>query len=206
MVLARAGECETLLHQMREEHRGELVSHYENGDTDPLPFRLACFGDYGGEGEVCWDVARGSDAAVLVLCTFTEGDWWRSITAKAEPIFADTRGFGVGEAHVIYRVTHRDVLKQLWSHASRDDNIATVCVPDNVSPQQIMGMATAYSAASLLSFATHYGWIYTQRYGGGANEHYAQFATRDSRLALAAYLYAHDRAAKDSGWWELGML
>jgi hypothetical protein len=205
IVLARAGECLPFLKQMKIAHRGVLVGEYDNADTDQLSFRLAAFGDYDSEAEVCWDVARGDDDGVLVLCEFDDGDWWRPITALAQPVHAEVGDMNT--VRVVYRVTDRDVLRGLWSRTSYDDGIARICAPGYVNAKQLIVMdGGRESDRSMLAFAKRHGWIYMQRYGGGSDEHYAVFAARKPELATSAYRYAETRAISDGGWWVSGML
>lgn len=204
IVLARAGECSPFLAKMKNDHRSMLVGEYENMNTEPLPFRLATFGDYGGEADVCWDVARGDDDGVLVLCEFYEGDWWRPVTALAQPVHAEVGDMNI--ARIVYRVTSREVLRGLWSRTSYGDGIARICAPAYMGAKQLIEMDHVRgSNRSMLEFAARHGWIYMQRYGGGSDEHAAVFAARTPDLTARVYRYAEARTISDEGWWVSGM-
>jgi hypothetical protein len=210
LVVAHAGQFRPFLDDLAGRHASNLVSRYHDGDTDVLPFRVANFGDYGGESEVCWKFARGDCSSVLVLCDFTEdpGEWWRPVTAFAEPlrVRAKHHGSHYYGLQVVYRVHSEQVLTQLWSRTSHNDAIAYACAPEGADLDELLATATDFDDSSLIDFARHNSWIYKQRYGGGAGEHYARFACGDPQLLERVYRHAAQRARSDSGWWLIGML
>lgn len=210
LVLAHAGKFMRFLDDLAQRQAAHLISRYADADTQTLPFRLASFGDYGGESEVCWKVARGDAAGVLVLCDFSgEGHWWRPFTALATPLQVRTSPAYAGHynVQVIYRVDSERVLSQLWSRTSHNDGIAYVCAPEDADLEPLWAVFDDHVGESrLMDFAQRYGWVYRQRYGGGADEHYARFAAKDPHLLERVYRHAAARAGSDSGWWLAGML
>lgn len=209
LVIAEAGAFTTFLDDLARRHSRSLISRYFDASTDALPFCLARFGDYGGESEVCWKIAQGSSSGLLVVCNFSDGtDWWRPYTALATPLRVRTKAH-FGEhctADVIYRVDSELVLSQLWSHTSRNDGIAYMCAPEGANMDSMLAAFDNGSDSRLIEFAGDEGWVYMQRYGGGADEHYARFASNDPQLLESVYGHAEERAARDSGWWLSGMV
>ncbi|HJU37929.1 MAG TPA: hypothetical protein VJ724_00040 [Tahibacter sp.] len=206
MVVARSGEHDALLARLREMYASYLVTDYRNIAAPSTDFRGAVFQDYGAEAQVCWELAGKHDGAVLVLCVFGgySGNWWRPATAKAEPLICrrDTENGGTPVVRAVYRVASAQALAALWSHASENDGIARVCAPVTMSPADLydLPMLVHGCETKMLAAAEIYGWIYTQVYGGGADEHSALFAARDPALAERAYAYAAERAQSDEGW------
>lgn len=195
----------------------KLIRTYRNADTNS-PFNVAFFGDYDGEADVCWHVARGSDPAVRVLCEFSEyGDWWRPTTARAKPIHCEAtrhcsglNDFVVSNdavVHVVYEVDSFEMLRALWSRTSYDDRAAVVCASVSVDVNTLIQSRAIWPHGRELSLLrSNDDWIYTQRYGGGAGEHYAIFAAVQPQLAERAYRYAADRNRSGKGqWWLAGM-
>jgi hypothetical protein len=211
VVLARAGQFRDFLCTIRGSQAQHFLTEYLDADTSSSPFLQARFADYGGEADVCWQLARGNAPAVLVLCEFaSHGDWWRPVTARAEPVAAALkRGYKDHyDARVVYRVDSAEVLWNLWSRTSYDDGIAFLCAPETADPQRLMGdfVPGCHSDRAMVLFAQECGWVYAQRYGGGADEHFAQFSAKDPDLVARVYDYAQDRALRDSGWWLAGMI
>lgn len=211
IVVARSGLHTDLLRRLQERHAAQLIACYADATSPCGDFHLAGFGDHDAEGDICWDFARGTDTSVLVLCEFAEyGDWWRPVTAMAEPLLCRHMGNPRGNwsAEVVYRVRSRDVLHGLWSRTSHDDAIARYCAPGNVAAEALLDAAIPQrnEARALVGFARDHGWIYTQRYGGGAGEHYALFAAGDPQLTRRVYEHAVRRADVDDGWWAAGVI
>jgi len=211
MIVARAGEHGELLDALAALYRDVIISDYRAAIAPCGSFRLANFGDYEAEAEVCWQLARGEADSVLVLCEFGSfGEWWRPATAQATSLCVSTGVDYQGQtscASVVYRVSSAQVLSELWSRTSYDDGIARLCAPATADAEQILALADSllWSDRALIQFAQRQGWVYIQRFGGGADEHYAKFAAADPALTARVYEHAQERAKNDSGWWLFGV-
>lgn len=203
-VVARARVHRKLIEQIRSQHQQCVHSWYFNVEPESIFLRRCEFADYAAEGSVCWDVAKGNADSVLVLCDFSSyGGWWRPITAMAAPLL--TRivqpSAGLASVQVVYRVRCREVLVGLWSRTSHDDGIARICASDDGDPAALFTLTDARQGDRLFFFVEQRAWVYEQKYGGGADEHYAQFAAHSAVLNQAVFKYALERAAKDPSWW-----
>lgn len=210
MLVARAGEHRDLLRRLRAKFSDDFVVEYRDVAAPSTDFRGANFLDYGSEARVCWDLASESDGAVLVLCVFGwhSGNWWRPATADAKPLICrrGTENAGTPVVRAVYRVTSGQTLSTMWSHASENDGIARVCVPATMPPEILydLPMLLCGCEPELLAVAEAYGWIYTQIYGGGADEHTAMFAARDPALVARVYARVAEHALSDEGWCLMG--
>ncbi|MDC8013881.1 hypothetical protein [Tahibacter soli] len=206
MVVARAGMHSEWLGRLRESHADHVHCDYRDIGSIDGDFRMACFGDYGAEGSVCWEFAGKHDGAVLVYCEFYaySGDWWRPHTAEAQILRCGVENVcGETALRAIYRVTSARVLANLWRRTSHDDAIARACFPDTTPLDAIwkFGRLGAGAEMRTATFAARHGWVYTQVYGGGSDEHYAVFVAREAGLASRVYAYAATRSRDDEGWW-----
>ena len=210
LVVARAGEHRDLLQRLRTMFASDFVAEYRDIATPSTGLRGASFLDRGSEAQVCWELASKHDGAVLVLCVFGwySGNWWRPATTDAEPLICrrDTENGGTPVVRVVYRVTSAQTLAALWSHSSENDGVARVCAPTTMLPEVLYDLPMLLNGCEpeMLAVAEVYGWIYTQVYGGGADEHTAVFAAGDPALAARVYAYAAERAQSDDGWCVIG--
>lgn len=158
--------------------------------------RGALFGECSEFGEAAL-IAAGDAELPLIAVRFAGymGCWWRQWTQRCECL---AMRMSAGEALAIYRAPDRDVFRALWSRIGYDANIAFLAVPGDSDAQQVLSVLASAYYVPVETYSARFGWAYLHRWGGGADEHYAEFYAEDAATTQRVYAYAASRV-KD-GW------
>lgn len=181
-----------------------------SADSIPDPARWLqglIFQDHSIEGLAAWQLACRTGGHPLVIANADAANyWWKTLTAAHPPCATRTLvGQHGPEQQFIFAVDSAELMHALWSHSSEDDRFAIACIAPNPDPEGVLAAwceRPAWRTHGLSTLAETCGWVYTQIYGGGSDEHSAVFVSRDP----AEVLWVRDFVDSQSGREQVGLV
>lgn len=155
------------------------------------------FWDYDDEGLFVYNLSRIENKNPYLIC-FLEDDeadyrlwdkdtyevddfiWFHKDASKLKEVVRfDVQQLNYQLKYIVFEVTNKQAYLNIWSMASHDLGIAEYTISGNCDIEEIINSIKSdeFYNDEPLDFSL-VPWAYTQRYGGGSDEHYAVFYSK----------------------------
>lgn len=170
--------------------------------SDPISsLRTATFYDYDFEGYFAYELVKAKkENPPLLLCQiddpelhekwddeigkYDSGEWYKSNLANlklVEKFIVNYKGYRI--KNLVYQATDEQSYLNIWAEASEDHSIAIATLSANTDVEKLkktLEKSASFEVTKDLDECCD--WVYSQVYGGGADEHHAIFRSKDPEI------------------------